>query len=485
MNNWKKQIIVILKSLFNFFVFMLYMLIDWIKNIFALINEILIRVVKITGYVAKNYKYGVHAVIFFYTSLVLSISWYVFRQDINNLIFIGKIYAQERAIEALEKDLSEENQWYEEQLKIIKDKLYKIVDLEYNQCIEKEVLKYKKYRLELKEIPSDLEIELAKIDGKANCAKIDVNNKIYSDIMNTPFKEILTKEIEVIETKREKEGVEEMAKEETIKTEIAQKEIAKDENQNNRFDVSDDYKNLKSQSQIKALFCSFWHGKSSKNPEWNDNGAIKYEIKNSPKIIEAIKKVFPKDIADQMIAQDYITERDIVNHINLIACQKVKEEGEKRGLKVYIIWQERMSLTDKIALINKISEENGYTRDNSLAYELHLNMLRHKPEVNGVEVWFASTKKGEEIKDWPNFAKKMLYEIATLYNQKEREGKHLFAKNDAISRHGYLGFISSTIPNSLIVEYGFLSNDNDIIYNLNNNQKIAETLKNGMINFLP
>jgi hypothetical protein len=79
----------------------------------------------------------------------------------------------------------------------------------------------------------------------------------------------------------------------------------------------------------------------------------------------------------------------------------------------------------------------------------------------------------------------MLYEIATLYNQKEREGKHLFAKNDAISRHGYLGFISSTIPNSLIVEYGFLSNDNDIIYNLNNNQKIAETLKNGMINFLP
>jgi hypothetical protein len=26
------------------------------------------------------------------------------------LIFIGKIYAQERAIEALEKDLSEENQ---------------------------------------------------------------------------------------------------------------------------------------------------------------------------------------------------------------------------------------------------------------------------------------------------------------------------------------------------------------------------------------
>jgi hypothetical protein len=58
-----------------------------------------------------------------------------------------------------------------------------------------------------------------------------------------------------------------------------------------------------------------------------------------------------------------------------------------------------MSLTDKIALINKISEENGYTRDNSLAYELHLNMLRHKPEVNGVEVWFASTKKGEEIKD--------------------------------------------------------------------------------------
>jgi hypothetical protein len=140
---------------------------------------------------------------------------------------------------------------------MIKDKLYKIVDLEYNQCIEKEVLKYKKYRLELKEIPSDLEIELVKIDGKANCAKIDVNNKVYSDIMNTPFKEILTKEIEVIETKREKEGVEEMAKEETIKTEIAQKEIAKEENQNNRFDVSDDYKNLKSQSQIKALFCSF------------------------------------------------------------------------------------------------------------------------------------------------------------------------------------------------------------------------------------
>lgn len=461
------------------------MVVDGIKNIFAVVNAFLILMVKATTYTVKNYRYGLHFVIFFYLALTLSIGGYIFKKDINNLIFMGKIYAQERAIASLEKDIVKENQGYEEQLKAIKEKLYKIVDLEYNQCIEKEVLNFKKYKLELKEIPSESEIELAKVEGKSNCAKIDVNNKVYADIMDTPFKEILTKEIEVIETKREKEGVENSAQEESLKMEIAQKEVMKKENEEYRFVVEDEYKNIKSQHEIKAIFCSFGHGKSQKNPEWNDNGAIMYWINSKPKVLEAIKKAYPKDIVEQMISQDYISERDVINHIQLVACKKIKEEAEKKGVKVYIIGQERMSLTEKIDLINKISEENGYTRDNSIAYELHLNMLKHKPEVNGVEVWFASSKKGEEIKDWPNFAKKMLYELATLYNQKEREGKHLFAKNDEISKYGYFGFVSSTIPNSLIVEYGFLSNDNDVIYNLNNNEKIAETLKNGIINFLP
>lgn len=468
-------------KLFSGVRYLVFMFIDGVKNIFKLIIDLFLLIVNTT--VKASRKFGVRYVVLFYFTLSVAISAYIFKQDIANGIFLAKIYAQEREIQAMEKEIVKENAEYEKQLRIVKDKLYSIVEKQYNQCVEKEVVSYKKYKLSINEIPDENEIMLATLEAKNNpkCVKVDVNNKVYQDIFNSPFKELLEKEIGVIETKREQEVIKNLAKEEEIKLVANQKAL--DNNEVKRFDLLDEYKNNVTSNEIKAIFCSFGHGKSMKNPEWNDNGAIMYGINGRPEVLKAMEENLPNDLYEDLKAKDYITERDLLMHINHIACDKIKKEAEAKGVKVYIIGKERNSLKGKIEEINKISEENGYTRDNSIAYELHLNSLPKKPEVNGVEVWYTNKKKGTPIVDGEKYAQRMLWELSQIYSDKELEGRHMFAKNDEISRYGYLGFISSTIPNSLIVEYGFISNEKDVIYNLKNNKKIADSLVNGVMNF--
>lgn len=55
--------------------------------------------------------------------------------------------------------------------------------------------------------------------------------------------------------------------------------------------------------------------------------------------------------------------------------------------------------------------------------------------------------------------------------------------NDKYSRFGGLGIVSRTKPNSVLIEYGFLSNEKDLKYSKENPGVIAKDIAEAFIGF--
>lgn len=246
----------------------------------------------------------------------------------------------------------------------------------------------------------------------------------------------------------------------------------------------------KSLTPIKAVFCSYGHGISMQWTGIVDNGYVAkksdYTIEEWNKLGEIIKqKGFGYMVANW--EQGMITERSLVEFLNSVACEKIRQTVEPKGIKFYSVGDANnpLSLGDKIDLINKISQENGYDATNSIAYELHSNAVNN-PAKSGLEVFYSGKKMKNNGLQSRDLALTVLNSISKTHDELNGAYASTYVvKPDHHSRHAYLGFTTLTKSNAVLIEYGFKKNFTDLSIMLSEQEKVGKSIADGLINFLP
>ena len=161
--------------------------------------------------------------------------------------------------------------------------------------------------------------------------------------------------------------------------------------------------------------------------------------------------------------------------LNMQVASKLKVELEKRGYNVVMtrydgekpIVEVNQDLVDRVTLANKAKAD--------LFISIHHNAMANLPEVKGVETYYSSAEQGEGFKG------------GAVLNKLEISKKVATAINDSIAKNLNLNnrgikdsqlFIRSTNMPSIIVEAGFITNEDEAKRCADpiSQQKLAETI---------
>lgn len=126
---------------------------------------------------------------------------------------------------------------------------------------------------------------------------------------------------------------------------------------------------------------------------------------------------------------------------------KLKSDGNFSPIGIGI--EKRMSLRDKVNLVQQQCDANKLHNSNSVLIGIHLNSAINK-SARGVEVWYS--------KDARNFAISVGTETARWSGMPLRKYP---VKQSSDNRLGRLSIIDDTPPLSILVECGFLSSELD------------------------
>lgn len=386
------------------------------------------------------------------TGLFLAITVFslktIYKTEIDFFFYDMRI----REAEAQQMEINNnKNKSKDEYHKTIEETMFKMIndfsDLKQQQCIQDNIVDFMKQKREEGIIVSEDVVELMKIDlMRDECNREILNEEVYKHLVEVPYSNLLLKH---------KEQVKEEYKQEEIQNEIKAKELEEKIYKEEKKVVSHiNYneelaKNVKFNGDLKAVFCVWGHG-LSKNGKYDDNGA--YGIHTNER--EAIMKTMTK------------------------TCDMLENYYKDKNVAVYRIGEQRMKLVDKIKKVNEISKANGYDEKNSLLVSLHWNKVVGKPSLNGVEVFYSGYEQNDGFQA-NDFAQRMLFEL----KQKKDWSNHYAVKPDNSARHWRIGILSDTKPLSILVEYGFLSNEKDDLEAKENPSYISETIFNGIVKF--
>ena len=109
---------------------------------------------------------------------------------------------------------------------------------------------------------------------------------------------------------------------------------------------------------------------------------------------------------------------------------------------------------------------------------MHFNKI-DDTNKSGTEIFYSQLETNDKWLQWENFASRMLYEIKSL----RKHGNYYAVKSDRQTRFKQLWILSNTKPLSVLVEYGFMSNEEDLKAAKNGNEEIAQGMINGIIKF--
>lgn len=148
---------------------------------------------------------------------------------------------------------------------------------------------------------------------------------------------------------------------------------------------------------------------------------------------------------------------------------------EDRGVSVIPVGVTvRMSLKQKIDLINGICRQRGWQRRGVTLLSIHLNSA--SAQARGIEGWHLSGDV-EGMRLAEGVAKAVSGETGMPYRS---------VKPDAENRHGRLGIVRDVIPTAALIECGFLTNELDrrIIEDPEKDDLIALGIAKGLCRYL-
>lgn len=165
--------------------------------------------------------------------------------------------------------------------------------------------------------------------------------------------------------------------------------------------------------------------------------------------------------------------------LNIQVASKLKTELEKRGYNVVMTrYDGEKPMIDAIqSLKDRVITANAAKAD--LFVSIHHNSTVNMPEVNGIETFYSSSEQGEDFKGGAVSNKvEISKKMATVIN--DSIAKNLNLNNRGI-KDSHL-FIKSTNMPSIIVEAGFITNEEEAKRCADpiNQQKVAETIANAI-----
>lgn len=262
-------------------------------------------------------------------------------------------------------------------------RLSDILDLKKEQCINREVTDFRYwYSQESGEAPPDEIVEMARAQADySSCSVTNLKGDIYENLVKAPFEKELAVSFNELEKSRK---MDEDAQYAQVKDEV--EKVEKEAEASAKAINVDELSKSVASGKIKAVFCSYGHGMGQNG--WTDNGAR---------------------------AADGTTERDLIVPVVGKACDIIEKELSSRGVKIYRIGEKPMTLVDKIAQVNKISEENGYDATNSIMFELHWNKVTDSSK-SGTMVFFSQLKTAADGLQGEALASKTLVSLKKNMN---------------------------------------------------------------------
>lgn len=448
-NKNKEMLILTLKTLYHYtkvlFIFVYKSIIFLLSNTNRLLDK--------TG---KKYQ--------ILSGLLIAISLFslksIYQKEIDLFFFDLKIQRAEAKQQELHDTKNHLKKEYQELMEnTVFKKITEFSNTKQDQCIQDNLVSFLKQKRDEWIIVDDYVIELAKIDLKRNECNIErINEEVHKHLVEVPYNDLLLKHKENIKYNAEIENKELEKKAEELENKIFEIESKKQENISDNSSVyqagfNDEVaKDIVSKNDIKAIFCLHGHG-LSQNWKYDDNGAYGYTTNEREAILKNMNKV----------------------------CDKLRDYYKNKDVKVYEFNDEndKMNLTTRIAKVNEISKNNNLDSSNSVLVELHWNKLATNTQKNWLEVFYSESKNK---KNWFNveFAQRMAYEIKQL----KRKSNHYAVKPDTTARWKRIGILSDTIPNSILVEYGFLSNVDDDKEAFDSPEYISDSIFNGIIKYV-
>lgn len=417
--------------------------------------------IKTTWHTKKIYSWFI--LLFLYVLNIASINSWIYK-TYNWVIFDLNIRVTEAHVEWMKEDAENEklelNSILDNSLLV---QIEKTLQSKKDLCIESWILDLKKdIRSHSFILPSDETInyyraELSKNECSVNNLGVDVYKIILEKIFwkdspllttylnNTDW--IINKEVERIKAK-------------IVEEEIKQFEEVKETQPIEPQSLLNSWVQTKSNTDIKAIFCIYWHGTG---PNWPiDNWA---QTKN------------------QRIAENNgITEWDLNHRFLVDACNKIRKEVEPKWIKVFEIWKDRMKLTEKRDLVNDIAKKYNLNETNSIWISLHMNSVSDSNR-SWVEVYYSQLETAEKGFQGQDLANNVLYQIKKNWHNFWNKYN---TSSDKYTRYKSLGILSETKPLIVLVEYWFLSNIKDVEYLLdkNNKEKIVNSLSDWILTYL-
>lgn len=401
--------------------------------------------------------YSILSIVFLYIVNMWTINYMIYR-SYNNTIYNYKVGNLEASLQKAISQTQENGKDLEETIKNnLVTNIEKVIKSEKEQCIQQNTLQY------IKDLNSHSDVyiypsedELKKKSDELSSWTCSVEN--LPDPYLTLLKEVFGENSKVVVdyTSSVKKGETPEIKSE-IKTELDQvkNQIIEEEKvqRANLTTINMDTTKTVSPQPIKAIFCSAWHGKGKGGGY--DPGA---------------------PATNQTREQNKLTERDLIMKTMPSVCKTLEKNLKDKGIKVYSIGMDtERTLVDRINIINNISKENGYTKDNSIGVELHYNSVGDERR-SWVEVLYSQNKPDIGL----NFSTNLLNDIKPIYHNNQNFMK---MTNDKDSRYKRLGIVSDTIPNMVILEYGFMSNPDDVTWALDNMKKAQDTLVKSIMEY--
>ena len=436
---------------------------------------------------SSKYKYLIYCILF-----ILFVGWGLFIRYFHNIkmkVLEMRIHLQERMLNDVNDEVSNKEKEIDSIKQTLVNRVSENILLKKNKCIIETKLNYLKTF-------KDNDVYVSTDDLKALDIKIETEECAIDTLKEKELKIVKESIISLFggtDNNKVSESVISQEVDKKLSVEIKNEEELDQKYQYLKLDDGVDTEEYvrKSQSKIKAVFCSFGHGLSMSDGKSPDSW---YVVKKSDydnqehwkKIGELVDKYGLDYMKDSYHKADMLTERQLVELINSTACPLLKEKLEPKGIKVYIIGDgmHPNTLGGKIDEINKISQENGYDAKNSVAFELHSNSVAN-PDKSGIEVFYSSKKMKNNGLQGRDFALTLLESVAKEHIKHKGEANSVYVvKPDTSSKHAYLGFTTLTKPNSLVLEYGFKKNFYDVAQMVEHHKEIAEAISNGVIEFV-
>jgi N-acetylmuramoyl-L-alanine amidase len=165
--------------------------------------------------------------------------------------------------------------------------------------------------------------------------------------------------------------------------------------------------------------------------------------------------------------------------LNMQVASKLKVELEKRGYNVVMTRYPGeipmigiiKSLKDRVIIANAVKA--------SFFISIHHNATKNMPNVKGIETYYSSAEQGEDFKGGAVLNKlEVSKKVAAIIDESIAKNLNL---NNRGAKDGML-FIRNTNMPSIIVEAGFITNEEDAkrCADPNSQQKLAETIANAI-----